>query len=346
MAEDYSLPQEVEKYDPDNMRQDILQMPSQVSQGYQLGDKVDLAGLEDTHFSDVIIIGMGGSSIAGLILKDYLQTDPLKLVINQDYSLPVWAGQGTLVIACSYSGNTEETLSAFKEARRRGCGLVIVTVGGKLEEQAKVTRLPIVKIPSGHQPRSSMPVQFFVILRILERLRLVSDKGAEVGRVAADLKAQAPGIEKNAISLSEKVAGRTPLVYTSSKFSSVGYRWKCQFNENAKTPGFCHTFSELNHNEMDGFENLNASFHAVFLRFEDDFRRVQQRMDLTRDILLKRGVAVTDIGIRGPTRLSKMFAAVLLGDLTTYFLALRLRTNPSKVDLIEEFKRKLGPFVV
>ena len=345
MAEDYSIPGDASKVDPENMRRDILETPNQAEIGYKLAETLDISGFAKEHPTGVIITGMGGSSIAGLLLRNYLHEEKVKLFVNQEYTIPQWADTKTLIIVCSYSGNTEETLSAFKEARRHNCPIIIVTVGGKLEEYAKVSRLPSITLPSGYQPRAALAIQFFAMLRILQRLKLADAKGVDVSRFRDELRMQLPALEKNAIALSEKIAGKIPLVYSSSRFGAVSYRWKCQFNENAKTLAFCNVFSELNHNELAGFDNLNGNFHAIFLRFEDDHRRVQHRMNLTKDIILKKGVPSTDIGIRGSNLLSKMFSTIILGDLTSYYLALRLRTNPSRVDIIEDFKKSLGPFV-
>jgi glucose/mannose-6-phosphate isomerase len=345
MTEDYNLPQDISKVDPENYKHDILEVPAQAEQGYKLAEAVDLSSLQREQYTNVIVTGMGGSAIAALLMKNFLYDDKLKLHVNQDYFLPKWADSKTLVIACSYSGNTEETLSAFKDARRNNCAILCVTVGGKLEEYAKVSRIPTVILPANYQPRAAVAIQFFAMLRLLERLRLIQSRGIDISKFREELKTQLPMLEKSAIALSEKIAGKIPIIYSSNRFSAVSYRWKCQFNENSKEPAFCHVFSELNHNELAGFSNVNGNFHLIFLRFEDDHRRVQQRMNLTKEVLLRKGISSTDIGIRGSNVLTKMFSTILLGDLTSYYLALRLKTNPSKVEIIEDFKRNLGPFV-
>lgn len=342
--ENLKLPDDYKKYDIEDMRGVILEMPSQAEQGYKSVEAVDLSKLKE-KYSSVIIAGMGGSSIAGLLLQSYLSDEKISVHVVQDYSLPAWAGKKTLVIACSYSGNTEETLSLFKEARRNDCGVAAVTTGGKLEEYAGASRLPIATLPHGFQPRAAMIVQFFALLRLLERLKLVESRARDVIKLKEEIRSKLQGLEKNAIILSEKLVGRIPIVYTSKRFEAVGYRWKCQFNENSKVMAFNNVFPELNHNEVEGFENPGASYHAVILRFDEDHRRVQRRMTLTKDIMLRKGISDTEIGIRGPTLLSKVFSAVVLGDLTSYYLALRLKVNPSQVKLIEDFKKNLGPYI-
>jgi glucose/mannose-6-phosphate isomerase len=342
--EGISLPGDFYKPDVDNMRQVILGIPEQSEQGYKLVEALDLGKLHG-KYNSVIIAGMGGSSIAALLLQGFLAGQPIRIAVVQDYSLPLWTDKQTLVIACSYSGNTEETLSAYKEARRKGCDVIAVTTGGKLEEYARVSKLIIVTLPSGYQPRAAMALQFFAVLRILEKLRLVESKAKDVLRLKEDLKAQLQGLERNAILLSEKLFHKTPLVYTSKRFEAVGYRWKCQFNENSKIMAFNNVFSEMSHNEIEGFENLTGSYYSIILKFDEDHRRVQKRMTLTKDIMLRKGVSATEIGIRGASLLSKMFSAIILGDLTSYYLALRLRTDPTDVSLIQDLKEKLGPWV-
>nr|MCK4929478.1 bifunctional phosphoglucose/phosphomannose isomerase [Nanoarchaeota archaeon] len=345
--ENFSLPEDYHKFDPENMRRTILEIPLQAEQGYKLVEAFDLSKVKGKYAS-VVITGMGGSSIAGLLLQSFLADGKLYIHVIQDYSLPNWVDKHTLVMACSYSGNTEETLSTFKEARRRGCKVIAITTGGKLEEYAKVSRTPIItlpKFPTGFQPRAAMAIEFFAMLRILERLRLVESRARDVFRLKQDLKAQLQSLEKNAILLSEKLVHKTPLIYTSRRFRPIGYRWKCQFNENTKVMAFNNVFPEMNHNEIEGYEDVRGNYHAILLKFDKDHRRIQKRMSLMKEIMLRKGISATEIGIRGLSLLSKMFSAIILGDLTSYYLALRLRTNPSDVKLIEDFKKKLGPYV-
>lgn len=346
-GEDFSLPENLNEIDKYNMRKAILDLPSYAEQGYKLAQAFDLSRIKEKPDS-VIIAGMGGSSIAGLLLQGYLADEKLQLHVVQDYYLPAWADKNTMVIACSFSGNTEETLSAFKDARRRGCGVIAVATGGKLEEYAQASRTPLVKLPTypiGFQPRAAMPTQFFVILKLLERLRLVESRANDVLRLKNDLKAQIHTLERNAIALSEKLTNKTPIVYTSNKFQAVGYRWKCQFNENSKIMAFSNVFSEMNHNEIEGFHNIKGTYHAIILKFDKDHRRIQRRMSLAKEIMIRKGISDTEIGIRGSSLLSKMFSAVILGDLASYYLALRLKIDPSEVKLIEGFKKDLGPYV-
>jgi len=344
MTQDYGIPEDYQKYDPDNMRQVILDTPEYAEQGYKLPEALDLSKVKQ-KYSSVVIVGMGGSSIAGLLIQSYLTNEKLQIAVVQDYYLPGWVSQNSLVIACSYSGNTEETLSAFKDARRKGIDVVALTTGGKLDEFTKVSRIPTAILPAGLQPRAAMTLQFFTILRLLEKLRLIESKAKDVLKLKKDLKIQLQILEKNAINLSEKLVNKIPLIYTSQRFEAIGYRWKCQFNENSKVMAFNNVFPEMNHNETEGFENLNASYHALILRFDEDHRRTQKRMSLVKDIMLRKGVGDTEMGIRGPSLLSKMFSAIILGDLTSFYLAMRLKTEPSKVKLIEDFKKRLGPFV-
>jgi glucose/mannose-6-phosphate isomerase len=344
MADEGIMPPDFYKPDVDNMRQVILQVPEQIEAGYRLAEALDLSKASG-KYNSVIIAGMGGSAISGLLLQSYLSDQQLRINVVQDYSLPLWADKQTLVIASSYSGNTEETLSTYKEARRKGCDVIAVTTGGKLEEYANVSKLIVVTLPPGYQPRAAVSFQFFSILRILERLRLVESKAKDVIRLKEELKSQLQGLERNSILLSEKLVHKTPLVYTGKRFEAIGYRWKCQFNENSKVMAFNNVFPEMNHNEVEGFENLIAGYYSIILKFDEDHRRIQKRMALSKEIMLKKGVSATEIGIHGSSLLSKMFSAIILGDLTSYYLALRLRKNPTEVSLIADFKEKLGQWV-
>ncbi|MBW2991321.1 bifunctional phosphoglucose/phosphomannose isomerase [Candidatus Woesearchaeota archaeon] len=342
--ESLGLAEDIQKFDPENMRQAILDTPMMAEQGYKLPEAIDLSRAKEKYKS-VVIVGVGGSSIAGLLLQGYLADEKYIIYVVRDYNLPSWVDKHTLVLACSYSGNTEETLSAFKDARRRGCKIVTLTTGSKLAEFAKVSRLPIVSLPVGYQPRAAVAIQFFAMLRLLERLRLVKSRAQDVFRLKDDLKPQMQALERNAMVLSEKLLHKTPIIYTSKRFKAVGYRWKCQFNENSKIMAFNNVFPEMNHNEIEGYENVRGNYHAILLRFDEDHRRIQRRMSLMKEVMLRKGVGDTEIGIRGPSLLSKMFSAIILGDLTSYYLAVKLKINPSEVKVIEDFKEKLGPYV-
>ena len=336
-----SFPDDYYVYDKEDALHDILAMPDHIKQGYDLAreTKVEQA-------KHIVIAGMGGSGIAGDLIKTFIehQEDASAIVeVVKGYECPRTVGKHTLFIAISYSGNTEETLSCYKNAHRKGAQLITISSGGKLQELAKLNRHEHLSIPKNLQPRMAIGYLFFPVLRLLENAGIAPAASQEVSELAMTLKRQ--DVTKQALALSEKTYEKIPIIYADQSFYPVAYRWKTQFNENAKTPAFTHAFSEMNHNELLAFSNRNASFHVFMLSTDKEHRRIVKRMQLSKELLQKKGVSVTEINIKGPF-LKQMFTTIFLGDLTSYYLALRYETDPTPVALIEQFKKDLGPFLI
>ena len=290
----------------------------------------------------IVHCGMGGSAIAAEIMGAYLSKEDFILESVTDYEIKGKLTNKDLVIISSYSGNTEEALSCYRQARRFGSQVILITSGGKLTEAASAGRVPLIKLPQGYPPRAALPFMFFTLLKVLEETAIITRRISEVQDLVNKLDGKA--LETFAIGLSEKLYGKVPLIYASSYFYPVAYRWKTQINENAKSVAFSNKFPELNHNEITGFETKNAIFHVVMLSTDSDPSRVRKRMQISKDLLQKNGVDVTELHVKGDL-LNKIFTAVYAGDLTSYFLALRYRTDPLPVNTIEKLKREMGPFI-
>jgi len=228
----------------------------------------------------------------------------------------------------------------LKHAIRKGAALVGVASGGKLLHKFIEQNAPYIKLPPNLQPRASLGYQLVPILKVLHRLNLIPDVTSDVKKTIAALKN--PKYEERAKALAGKLMGKIPLIYASDQFFSVAYRWKTQFNENAKIHAFAHYFPELNHNEMVGFTNMNANYHIIMLEDEADHPRIKARMRLTREIVSKLDVPSTQILIKGDNALTRLFSAIHIGDLTTVYLALFTNTDPEQVKILEDFKVRLG----
>jgi glucose/mannose-6-phosphate isomerase len=309
--------------------------PNQVKDGWALG--------KDIQFKDIdkiIVAGMGGSALSGEILKCYL-SDELKipLEINKNYTLPKYADEKTLVVISSYSGNTEETIEAFREANRKGCQVLCVASGGKLIELAKQMHKPLVELPEGFQPRMACGYSFFAVLKIIQNSNLIKNQVEEVRKVFNTLKKDI--YKKKAQELAEKLKNKIPLIYSSERLHAVAYKWKIDFNENAKIHSFCNYFPELNHNEMIGYTNLNGNYFVIIIRDDYDDSQVKKRMDITKKLIQDKKCPALDIDLAGLSFLTKIFATIYLGDWTSYFLAINNSTDPTPVDMVEELKKKL-----
>jgi len=311
----------------DSMRKALQGFPEQFGKGLALAEGVSAQDCDSRA-----LVGMGGSALAGDLFNCWIPE--LSMQVRRDYSAPQ-CDSGTLLFACSYSGNTEETLAAFKDGFDSGAQTVAIASGGQLEREALGLELPFIKLPSGIQPRCATGYFFSAMASALE------ESGFFAGRVdeVADLSVSAD--EAAAKSMAAKLKGKIPLVYASSGWEAVARTCKIKFNENSKSPAFYNVFPELNHNEMVGFTKPPAKFAAVMLRDDGDDPRIRKRFDATEKILEAKGVECLDYEMQGASRLEKMFSALYFFDWASFHLALANGVDPEPVAMVEDLKKRL-----
>jgi len=292
-------------------------------------------------FEKFLLVGMGGSHLQGDILR--MLKPSLDFMIHSDYGLPEHIGKDRLVIASSYSGNTEETISAFAYAQERGFPLAVSSIGGKLIELAKEHHVPYVKIPDmGIQPRSALGYTLRALLKLAGEEELLKET-EELARV---LKPKAFANEGK--ELAERMRGKVPVIYSSRKNQPIAYNWKIKFNESAKIPSFYNVFPELNHNEMTGFDvigstkELSEKIAFVFLKDSKDNERIQKRMAVVEKQYKERGLQVEVVEIEGEGLPEHIFSSLALADWTAWYTAKEYGTEPEEVPMIEEFKKKIA----
>jgi glucose/mannose-6-phosphate isomerase len=343
---------EVLQVDRSGMLDLLLDLPAQLQIGERLGQGTDLPPAVDVRA--IVVTGLGGSSISGDLLRAYLHAEcRVPIVVNRHYGLPAFVGPETLVCAVSYSGNTEETLSAFEEARARGAKLLAVTSGGQLARMADAWRVPCVRVPEGLPPRTTLGYLFTPMLVTLVRLGLISDQKAplaEAIEVLRELGAQyRPGIEtfRNLPkALARDLHGKFPVIYGGQDFSDVvAYRWRTQFNENSKVLASHQAFPELNHNEVVGWQGQLSGapeVWVVLLRDAQELGRIAQQIDITKAFLQERASGITEVWSQGSSRLARMFSLLYAGDFTSYYLALLRGVDPKPIEAIERLKAQLA----
>ncbi len=306
---------------------------------HQIRDAIKLAQGEkvEGEITNILITGMGGSGIGANIVQTLLRETKIPVFVNKEYTIPAFVNDKTLVFVSSYSGNTEETLSAFKEANKKRAKIVCVTSGGKLKQIA--TDAKIITIPQGMPPRSALAYLLFPILVVLHNSKIIKLSRDEILKIIDSLHNQ--DLRKKSEELSQQLFGKIPLIYASPQFESAALRWKQAINENSKQHAFWNVFSELNHNEMMAYNTQKTGFHAVILRDESDGVRMQKRIELTKEIIKKQGTPITEIMLKGESLLVKIITAIFLGDLTSYHLGIKNNIDPAETNMIEEFKKKL-----
>ena len=295
----------------------------------------------DAHGKKIIFAGMGGSCLAGDLLQIF---DPsADIVSHRDYGLPA-IPQNTLaeslLIASSYSGNTEETLDFLEHALRIGLRPAVIASGGKLLARAEEERLPYIQIPDNViQPRVAVGLSLKALAMLAGRHDLIS----ELERIATVL---IPKSEENeGKRIAEALSGFIPLVYSSNPNRAIAYNWKIKINETAKTAIFTNVFSELNHNELAGFAKNEkaprAPFKLLLIRDSEDHKRVQKRIDITASLLHEQGIDAVETNLSGTTRIERALRSLVTADWAAYHLARAYGVDPDTIPAIEEFKKRM-----
>ncbi len=283
--------------------------------------------------TNFVIAGMGGSALGGELLKAVFQN--LDIKIHRDYGLPA-ASPLSLIIASSFSGNTEETLDAFLDARRRGLPLAVVASGGKLLELAKHDNIPYIELPRADiQPRAALGYSVKAILKLMGNESALEETAKLSGLLNVAV------AEEDGKTLAELLKSRIPIIYSSAKNFPIVYNWKIKFNETVKIPAFANRLPELNHNEMTGFSagSGQAKFSFIFLEDSDDDLRIIKRMKITKKLYEDRKLEVKSLRLEGQSQFHKIFQNLLVADFTAYYLAKYYGVDPAEVPMVDEFKR-------
>lgn len=300
----------------------------------------------------VAVLGMGGSAIGGDIVLAVASHLPVPAVVVRGYELPAWVGPRTLVVAVSYSGDTEETLAATRVALERGCTPLCVASGGALAGLAAERGLPLVAAPAGLQPRAALGYLAMPLLAALERAGLVAAADGDVSEAATLLadagRECAPGVADEfnpAKAVARRLHRRVALVYGAGLTAPAARRWKTQVNENAKAPAFFAELPELDHNEIEGWNGgagLAARSHVVVLEDLHASERLRRRTALTVAALSRQGVSVERLESRGVSPLARALTLVTLGDHASFYLALLEGVDPTPVAAILRLKADLA----
>lgn len=318
------------------MKQVIFSFPKQFEKGLKAAKNVGIKG----EFNKIIICGVGGSALPGSLLIDYLPDLKIPLYIHRSYGLPAQANERSLIVCISFSGNTEETISAYQKAIEKNYKVVALATAGKLREIAETNNLPIAIVPNDClQPRFGTGYLLAATLKILANCGIIEDKTQEILAIARKLKPEI--FEEQGEKLAKKLVNKIPVVYASNRFKSLARIWKIKFNENSKIMAFWNYFPELNHNEMVGLTNLKGNFHFLILRDKDDNPKILKRMGLFVELAKEKSAGVDFVEIEGKNTLEKIFNCLILGDWVSYYLALEYGIDPVPVKIVEEFKKRL-----
>ncbi|HSR67372.1 MAG TPA: bifunctional phosphoglucose/phosphomannose isomerase [Acidobacteriota bacterium] len=301
-----------------------------------------------------VYCGLGGSGIAGDLLQAALGEDlRLPWLVHRSYGLPPFADRATLAVISSYSGNTEEALDAFAQARAKDCRILCVTSGGELLKKASADQLPCIQLPSGLAPRNSLGYALSALLCAVHRLGLAPDPSGPLQQAAesAHERSRLLGLDtplkaNPAKHLARRLHGRLVLIYGGSGLTApIARRWRGQITENAKQLAWTAALPEMNHNEIAGWEHPHEVLKhtvAVFLRDQDEHPRLARRFDLTRRYLQDKAGDTIECDSNGESRLDRMVSLLQLIDWASVYLAILNGSDPESIEAIEHIKRRLS----
>ncbi|MFN3135523.1 MAG: bifunctional phosphoglucose/phosphomannose isomerase [Candidatus Kryptonium sp.] len=347
---------DIRNYDKSDMFSKLVNFAQQVSEAVKIGEGAKV-NFSIKKINKIVLTGLGGSAIAGDLLRSYL-SDEIKvpIIVNRDYFLSKFVDENTLLIVSSYSGNTEETISAYNDGIKKKAKIICITSNGEVEKIALRKKHPVIKIPSGYPPRTALAYSFFPILIVLSRLGFVKNKKREINEAIKLIEAKSkiysnPEHEENlAYKIAVRLVGSIPFIYTSTKFDAVAMRWACQIEENSKMLAHFNILPELNHNEIVGwsgevegsFKEILGRISVVILRDDYEYERVKYRIEITDDLIRPYAGEILNIYSEGKTMLARLFSQIYLGDWVSFYLAILNKVDPTPVKPIEYLKSELA----
>lgn len=345
-----SLP-DIDRIDTQDMRGFIRKMPDHMRHARELAmQALSQVTLPKSAWSNIVVCGIGGSAIAGDLVRSYLTELATPIIVVRGYKLPAIVNDRSLIVISSYSGNTEESLTLFEQAVARKLHIVAISTGGKLAERCATLRISVLPQKAGMQPRAAMAYGFVPLLSLLEHLGLVTDQSSMIESAAAALEnlvMSEDNVGSSSYTLAHQLIAKIAIVYSADDIiGAVGTRWRGQLQENAKHLAYSSVLPEMNHNEINAWQHpadLLDRMHVVLLRSPaDEHERVALRFSILQEYLAKQGVQYSEVHATGETRLARMFSLIAMGDWTSYWLAIQTNTDPTPIPAIDYLKQRLS----
>jgi glucose/mannose-6-phosphate isomerase len=342
----------IRSLDAQNYIEQINQLPQQLEDAWQFGLNGALTDLPGIN--NVIIAAVGTSAVgAEMLAASTAMRCRVPITVHREYMLPAWAaGPETLLIASSHSGDSEEVLSAFEQARAGQCRLLVLTTGGKLAALAEETGCPIWLYEHTGQPRAALGYAFGLLLAVMYRLGLVPDPTADLHEalhamrnIQTNLIPDVPLAFNPAKRMAGQLVGRWVALFAADFLSPVARRWKSQLSETAKAWAQFELIPEMNHSTLAGLnnpENVLINMIALFLTAPSDNPRNRLRLDYTRQLFMTQGINTDVIQARGENPLAHIWTMLLFGDYTSYYLALAYGEDPAAADVLTMFTEAMN----
>jgi glucose/mannose-6-phosphate isomerase len=325
------------------MKDLIIKFPAQMQEAINIGQNYRFV-LTKKDFNNIIVTGLGGSGIGGSIVMNYV-FDKLDVPfgVNKDYFLPAYVNENSLVVVCSYSGNTEETIMAMEAALAKKASVVCITSGGKIAQLAQEHNLDCILVPGGMPPRSCLGYSMTQILYVLHHIGKISGEFVtELGAATAQLIEKTDAMQVHAMDIARQLSGKTPIIYAAPAYEGVAIRFRQQINENSKMLCWHAVVPEMNHNELVGWRDAANDKAVVFLRNADDYVRTMGRMELNRQVITKYTDTILDITSEGNSYWERALYLIHLTDWVSVFLADLKGADATEVAVIDSLKGALA----
>ncbi len=343
----------VQKLDRQNMLGSLREFPDQIEQAWQEARRTSVPA-SYRSVTHIVVAGLGGSAFPADITNDLFQSQlQVPLTIVQEYSLPKYVDRNTLVLASSYSGTTEETLSALREARRRGARCLILTSGGQLARLAKQWSIPAYVFtpthnPSG-QPRMGTGYMLFGMIGLFAAARLIRVRNEDVDAVVRRIRQAAPRwsestpfAKNHAAQLAREMKTRVPLIIGSEHFVHTALAFRNRLHENGKHYAEYFSIPALNHHLMEGLAHPKQRLLAVLLRSERYSTRIQRRFEITKRVLARHGIPAVNVQFRAGTQLEELGLHLAFSGYVSFWLAMEHGIDPSPIPWVDYFKQQLA----
>lgn len=338
----------IQKYDTQNQFQVLKETYKQIE--FTILNSYPDFGFKKDQINKIIVSGLGGSAISGDLLKNFLKDElTVPVIVNRNYFLPSFADEKTLLIASSYSGNTEETLASFSEAVKKECRIICISTGGKIEKLAEEHSVPFIRLEKGFQPRYALGLSFFTLLKVFEKLELINPQ-KEITETILNLwrrKADEYSTEENiAVTTAQQLLGFIPVIYSASDYTNaVGYRFKSQINENSKLHAFHHEFPEMNHNEIIGWEShQQKTLHTkvIYILDETYHPQIRKRFQIVSEFIKKADVEIISLESREKDFKARIMDLIFLVDWISFYLGVIRGFDPNEIEYINLLKERLS----
>lgn len=326
------------------MEELIAAFPQNITEAVEIANNSSFKTPKN-KIASVVICGMGGSGIGGQLVSTWIANEiPVPIDVINDYSIPAYVSQNTLVIGSSYSGNTEETLSAIEEAHQKGAHIIGVCSGGRLEEFCKSNGMDVVIVPGGNPPRTALAYSLIQLLNIFGKLGMIKDKLSDMLSARELIVNDESDIKAAAHELADFLKGDVGIFYGATQYAPVLVRARQQFNENSKYLCWHHTIPEMNHNELVGWGGGDTRFATVFFEADDIQRRNVKRFQISKEVIDKKSGKIFTLRSKGNTLIERSIYFINIVDWASLYLAQLKDQDPIDIAVIDYLKGSLANY--